>query len=238
MLRIDDIYTSGEYANKNPTWGGKDAPWKADKVKSMLERLDLRPEALCDIGCGTGAVLRCMREWYPAADLVGYELSPQAIALGSDTASGVTLIQGGAMDFPETFEVALCLDVMEHVEDYIGFVRSIRQKASIIIFHIPLDMSVQTVARMRPLLRSRETVGHLHYFSRETALATLKLAGYEVVAEKFTTGSPDFRGSLLRKRAGAFCRSTAARISPATAARVLGGFSLLVAARAKPGPSS
>lgn len=227
----ENIYLSGEYIRRNPTWGEKDARWKATRVISHLQSLDVRPESICDIGCGTGAVLNRLSTAFPQASVTGYEISPQAIAVGSARYPSVKLIQGSAFDYSETFDVALALDVMEHVDDYIGFVRGMTGKARLSVLHIPLDMAVQTVARMGPLLRSRQTVGHLHYFSRETALATLEHAGFQVVAEEFTTASPDFRGSALRKRSVDAVRLAAHRVRPHIAARLLGGFSLLVSAR-------
>ena len=77
------------------------------------------------------------------------------------------------------------LDVFEHVEDYIGLVREVRPKAKYKLFHIPLDLSVQAVARRGGLLRRRDDHAHLHYFTKETALRTLMDVGYRV-ADGFT----------------------------------------------------
>jgi len=45
------------------------------------------------------------------------------------------------------FDSLLCIDVFEHVEDYIGFVKTLKSKATYKIFHIPLDISVLSVIR-------------------------------------------------------------------------------------------
>ena len=40
------------------------------------------------------------------------------------------------------FDIALIIDVIEHVEDYFYFLRKVKKKANYKIFHIPLDLSV------------------------------------------------------------------------------------------------
>ena len=40
------------------------------------------------------------------------------------------------------FDVILVLDVIEHLEDYFSFLRTIKERALYKIFHIPLDLSV------------------------------------------------------------------------------------------------
>lgn len=70
------------------------------------------------------------------------------------------------------FDVVMAIDVFEHVEDFFGFLRSLREKGTYKIFHIPLDLSVQWVLRSSPLIKQRLSVGHIHHFTKETALAT------------------------------------------------------------------
>jgi 2-polyprenyl-3-methyl-5-hydroxy-6-metoxy-1,4-benzoquinol methylase len=49
------------------------------------------------------------------------------------------------------FDVVMAIDVFEHVEDYLGFIRRLRVKGEYKVFHIPLDLSVQTVLRVSPI---------------------------------------------------------------------------------------
>ena len=90
-------------------------------------------------------------------------------------------------------------------------------------------MSVQGVLRCRPIVVGRATAGHLHYFMKDTALLTLRDAGYTVV-DWFYTPCGD-QGTSLRSRLARWPRRLAGRISADLAARVLGGYSLLVLAK-------
>jgi hypothetical protein len=76
--------------------------------------------------------------------------------------------------FNAHFDIVMAIDVFEHVEDYFGFLRKLRGKAEYKIFHIPLELSVQSVLRSSIIIEGRKSVGHIHYFTKETALETLK----------------------------------------------------------------
>ena len=98
------------------------------------------------------------------------------------------------------------------------------------IFHIPLDFSAQWVLRGRPILREREQAGHLHYFMKDTALATLQDAGYTIVDWFYTPGAIDHPRSI-KARLATLPRKLFSAMSKDLAVRALGGYSLLVLGR-------
>src|SRR5262249_47744110 len=72
-----DLYTSGEYLRKNPTWHADEAPWKAQQILRLLEFQHLAPQTICEVGCGTGEILRLLQKALPEdCILYGYEISP------------------------------------------------------------------------------------------------------------------------------------------------------------------
>ena len=104
----------------------------------------------------------------------GYELSTQAFELCKTKESeNVKYYLKNILEEDRSFDILLCIDVFEHVEDYIGFVKILKSKATYKIFHIPLDISVLSVLR-DSMMSARQISGHLHYFTPATALATLK----------------------------------------------------------------
>lgn len=230
---VPDIYTSGEYLLSNAAWHEPDGPWKAEQVRSFLDELRLSPQSISDVGCGTGLILETLGRMFHAPLLVGFEVSEYCIEAIRAKASPVQVVVGSAGTYTENrFDLCLILDVIEHVEDYLGFMRSLRHLADVFIYHVPLDMAVQTVARSSPLMQSRASIGHLHYFSHETAIASVEHAGYEVIGWRYTTGSPDYRTSPQRKAIVDSTRAVSTRVlGPRLSARLLGGFSLLIAAR-------
>jgi len=129
------------------------------------------------------------------------------------------------------FDIVLAIDVFEHIEDYLGFLRKLRDKGTYKIFHIPLDLSVQAVWRRTPIRRAREQMGHLHFFTKETALAALETAGYNVLDWFYTAGSLEAPTRRWTARVLAVPRKLLFALHQDAAARWLGGFSLLVLAQ-------
>jgi Methyltransferase domain len=226
------IYQTGEYVDKNPTYHVEDSAWKAEQIRKMIERHRLHPQSICEIGCGAGEILKQLQSSLPPdTEFFGYEISPQAFALCRERENDrlhffcEDLLASNA----QPFDLMLCIDVFEHVPDYLGFLQSLRGKARHKLFHIPLDLSVQWVLRSRPILREREQAGHLHYFTKETALATLREAGYEVVDWFYTAGAIANPRSVKAKLA-VWPRQLLSTINQDLVVRILGGYSLLVLA--------
>jgi hypothetical protein len=231
-LDQNSIYDNTSYLTNNPDWHVAESPWKAEKIHDLLVKNQLSPGRMAEIGCGAGEILIQLKNRLPNCHFVGYEPSSQAYELARTREQpDVHFIHGKIFDEDVRFDVLLCIDVFEHVDDYIGFVKSLRKYAEFKIFHIPLDLSAQSVVRESALLKARNTVGHLHYFSKATALATLEYCGYDVIDYCFTglALEPPNRG--LRANLMKLPRKVLSQISVDLAARVLGGWSLLVLAK-------
>lgn len=222
------MYNNGAYLTNNPGWHESDATWKASQVLSLLDAQKLRPKSIVDVGCGTGGVLDAIADSLHGSQLVGYDPSAKAVNMVKRS-ERVDLRVGTPADVDQRYDLLLSLDVFEHVEDYIGFLRSLRPIADRFIFHIPLDLSAQTVIRERPLLAARSGVGHLHYFTRATALASLETAGFEIICDKLLLPS-DMPDRRPRTRIANVPRRLTQLLGAKLSARVLGGFTLLVLA--------
>jgi 2-polyprenyl-3-methyl-5-hydroxy-6-metoxy-1,4-benzoquinol methylase len=230
---MNDFYTKGEYFNQTPTWHEEHSPWKAKEIKKMIERNKLQPMSICEVGCGAGRILYELYLELPNnVFFTGYEISPQAYELAKPKSKERLRFYLG--DFLEKvddqFDLLLVIDVIEHVEDYFGFLRGLRDKAKHKIFHIPLDISVQRVLLCKPILRRRREVGHIHYFSKETALATLADTGYEIIDHFYTASTLAFKAKNFIYALGRWPLRLASLLNADMAARILGGHSLVVLA--------
>ena len=227
------LYLDGEYLARNPAWHLEESPWKATQILHMLRRNHLAPKTICDVGCGAGEVLKQLQQNLGSeCAFWGYDISPQAYELAKSRAN--QKLEFRLADFLEEtdtcFDLILALDVIEHLEDYFSFLRKLKPRSRYTIFHIPLDLSVQTVFRRNALLKRRNLYAHLHYFTKETALRTLKDTGYEVLDYFYTRRSIQF-GSEAGEKLLKVPRKVGFAISEDWTARLLGGFSLLVLAR-------
>jgi len=228
-----DIYIDGRYAASNPNYHIADSDWKARHVLALLQRHGVAPGSVAEVGCGAGEIVKRICDAMPAVrEFEGWEISPQAIALCREREGGRLVFRHGDLLASElSFDLVLCLDVFEHVDDYLGFLRRLRARGRRFVFHIPLDLSVQSIVRRTPIRRARQEVGHLHYFTKETALAALESSGYVVEASEYTAGSLDLPDKSLFQRAARLPRRLGFALAPDLTVRVLGGFSLLVLAR-------
>src|SRR6185436_10594841 len=187
-----NVYVDGEYLKNNPSWHVDESAFKVGEIVRMIERNRLQPKTICDVGCGAGEVLRLLQDRLNQ-DCVfcGYDISPQALEMCRGRSNERLRFKLGDVSKSEGtfFDLMLVLDVVEHVDDYFGFLNAIRPKSELKIFHIPLDLSVQTVLRKRGLLKRRELHRHLHYFTKQTAIETLKDCGYTLLDCVFTSHS-------------------------------------------------
>jgi SAM-dependent methyltransferase len=188
---MTQIYENGTYLECNPTWHEEDSPWKAKQIRNIIEQHSLKPNRICEIGCGAGEILNQLSKQYgKGKEFFCYDISPQAFELCTrKTKPNLTFKLSDLLEETEQFDIVMAIDVFEHVEDYFGFLRKLKEKAEYKIFHIPLDLSVQTVFRASPIVKVRASVGHIHYFTKETALETLKDTGYQIIDYVYTGGS-------------------------------------------------
>ena len=223
-------YTDGQYLEKNRSWHEEDSPYKAGLVKDIIAENHLQPRKIADIGCGSGLVAELVAQAFPAAQVDGYDISPDAAKFWpARKAPNLSLKLAEYTGIDERYDIALCLDVVEHVEDYLGFLKDIRPRSRFVIFNIPLDMCV--IKLVTPgLRRARENVGHLHYFNAYTAQESVKHAGYSIV--DCHIASPIFH-TLPRNGfqwLALLPRMALSLIGKTAAATLVGGHSLVVLA--------
>lgn len=221
------MYESGEYLAKNPAWGADGAVCKARWITDFLGAHDIFPRHIVEIGCGSGEVLMLLGDYYRTTKLEGWDISPQAHAMARARARNDATFHLGDWQ-PRRADLTMALDVFEHVPDYMGFLERIKAAGGLKLFHIPLDLSVQGLLRNRGLLHCRRQVGHLHYFCKDTALATLRDCGFEIIGHRYTHGAEQLPNRELRTRLFNIPRRLARMVNEDIAVRVMGGASMLV----------
>jgi SAM-dependent methyltransferase len=230
---MSDIYTNREYLAKNPTWHEEDAPWKAAQIAGLLARHRLPVARVAEIGCGAGGVLRALADRMgPEVGFRGFDISPDAIAMAAKhRRPGLEYRCADLLADDEPCDLLLVIDVLEHVPDYLGFATRCQARARYKVYHIPLDIHVSSVLRARFVV-GRRTVGHLHYFSAESALDTLTDTGHRVIDYAYTDGGVALARlhPSLRRTLANIPRRLVGFFSPKLAARWFGGYSLLVLA--------
>jgi SAM-dependent methyltransferase len=141
-----------------------------NQVVSRLA-LPVSPRIL-DAGCGSG---RNMVELTRYGKVTGVELSEVALAAARERGVG-EVVAGSVMEMPfpeDSFDLAVCLDVIEHLEDDRGALRELRRVVA------PGGTLLVTVPAYQWLWSSHDTVHH-HYrrYRRNTLLRAAREAGW------------------------------------------------------------
>lgn len=232
---MKDIYTGTQYLSANPSWHEEDSAWKAQHIVKTLSRNGLKPKRIAEIGCGVGAVLRTVHHLLPFEQQCdGYDIAPDAIARAQQKATSSLqyyAIDLLAKDHPD-YDLLLAIDVFEHVPDYLGFLGGCARRAEYKLYHIPLDVHVSSVMR-GSFVRQTQGVGHLHYFTAESALESLQRTDHEIIDCAYTEGATELQGVHLSIKSllAYLPRRTFGAVSKKIAARILGGYSLMVLCR-------
>ena len=110
------------------------------------------------------------------------------------------------------------------------FLESSKAHAKRFVFHIPLDLSALGVLRKHPLLETRAKVGHLHFYTKDLALQTLKECGYRIVDWRYTGASLNVPHRAIKTRLASIPRRVAYSVNRDWGVRLLGGETLIVLA--------
>lgn len=230
-MNVGDMYVDGEYLTHNPTWDVEDSAWKAELIYRLIQKHQLKPDTICEVGCGCGEILYQLQNRMPATCLyTGYEISPQAYNLCHQRENDRLHFE--LKDFTSgvdcTYDIILLIDLIEHLEDYFQFLRFIKEKSHYKILHIPLEMFAFSALYPQFLLGQRKKVGHLHYFSKDIALQMLRDLGFEIIDYSYTAGYALPRDYGWKDKLLKIPRRLFFPTSNDLTVRVFGGYSLLV----------
>lgn len=228
------MYKDGQYLANNPSWHEQDSLKKAEWIDSLLKAKGLVPQSIAEVGCGMAGILRELSRLHPSARVEGWDVSPQVVELTrSRNTPQVDVHLGNILQAGRTWDLLLAIDVLEHMENPAEFLRESRKICRHAMIHLPLDLSIQTVARGGPLLDRRRELGHVHLFTRELARALVEDNGWEIVQERYTGGALELpiignRAVAFKNRILRLPRRLAFAMSPHLAVRFLGGWSILL----------
>ncbi|MDP1671516.1 MAG: class I SAM-dependent methyltransferase [Burkholderiales bacterium] len=238
MPDIDPIaarYLGADYLRDNPSWDSEDSPWKAGKVRELLEGNAIAPASVVDVGCGAGIVLAELQKSWHSARYAGYDIAPDAERFwAAPRARGIELVVGDFLDAATpVYDVLMALDVLEHLQDPFAFLARLKGRANHYVFHFPLDLSAISVLRESPLLHVRRKVGHVHYYTRGLATALLEDCGYHIVDARYTGAAFTAPQRSLKTWLASLPRRVARVVNPDWGVRLFGGETLMVLASCK-----
>jgi len=169
------------------------------------------PRTLLDIGCGCGHLVDvAMSRGYDAA---GIDSSLHAVRQAKSLYPHATILQGVAevMTVSNTFDVVAALNVIEHTESPLEFVKAIRRYLSnggVLLLETPTSTglwhrlnSVAFTISGQPLFSTVDPKGHRYLFSPRSLNVLLSKQGFSVLDIRYLM-SPYFEllGKLRAQR--------------------------------------
>lgn len=149
-------------------------------IKALIRRFFSSTSRYLEIGCGTGFVLRGVRETLPDAALVGSEIHPAGLAHArrrlEDTS--VQFVQMDARHIParEAFDLVGAYDVIEHIEE------DERVLAELHATLVPGGGAVIAVPQHPFLWSQADELGHhVRRYRRGELETKMRRAGFEIL---------------------------------------------------------
>ena len=182
-------------ANYSANYSDKTGPYFDNVRRDIAPLLPAQAGAVLEVGCGAGATLQWLQNEGRATRTVGIELFPDA----AERARGRIdeLLQGNAETLlpahlaPASFDLVLCLDVLEHMVDPWAFVtrmQALMKPGAVLIASIPNVRHLRVVLPLLLAGRWRyEESGildrtHLRFFTHGSARALVSPPGLRVTA--------------------------------------------------------
>ena len=227
---MENIYTSNDYWEYNPDFHERDTRFKIGNALHLLDTIQIN--SIVDIGCGSGQILQDICSIYNAKGF-GYDVSPLAIERSNflNKNKDVEYYLFEKNTHIKKSDLILCFDVFEHVEDYLGFLTKINNLSKYYLFNIPIDIYMTGILSGK-IDKAREKVGHLHYFTENSAISALNNCGYKIkskrICESFKYNI--FHGLTFNQLVLIFPRLFFSFFSKSLCLKIFGGSNLMVLA--------
>lgn len=166
------------------------------QIARQVRRLGRGP--ILDVGAAQGILGQLLAEAGVALERDAVEPNPAWAEHARPYYRAVHACGIEEADLPDdTYRVVVCADVLEHLPDPVGALRRLRRTATAdAVFIVSLPNVAHLAVRLLLLFgrfprmeRGILDRTHLHFFTRDTAIATLREAGLEVTKAR-ATGIP------------------------------------------------
>ncbi|HVS04063.1 MAG TPA: class I SAM-dependent methyltransferase [Thermoanaerobaculia bacterium] len=153
-----------------------------------------RGDFVFDYGCGTGMVLRTLRDrvGLDPRDLGGCDIAAAAVARVARDLSSATIVHGSFPEIDRPIRVAVCSEVIEHTPEYRDILRWLFD-------HLAPGGSLVLTTAGTPMDAPDVSYGHTQHFRLPGLRADLQQIGFEVVSAR-RWGFPFFSLQKLATR--------------------------------------
>lgn len=170
-------------------WLSRCATEKVNSIAQLLQRNQIEPKSILELGCGTGAVIKECQRRNISAKYFAVDYAPEAIEYLQNHSEGIEAIQGDITDsafrIADAVDVVVLSHVLEHIENPVAFLDAI--KASLhfrfIIIEVPLEdlfaSKIKAIVRNRNVTNNK--AGHVQFFTTGSFERLVRSCGFKIV---------------------------------------------------------
>jgi SAM-dependent methyltransferase len=148
-------------------------------IKNFINKL--KPESILDLGCGSGNLLKnTISEHH---DVTGIDILPEAVKYCKKRIPDANFLQADATSIPfkkKRFDLIIALDVIEHIEDDLNFLKEVRST-------LKDDGKIIITAPAYQSLFSKwdRIQGHFRRYSTKKLVSLTEKAGYSITYKNY-----------------------------------------------------
>ena len=171
------------YSDETEEWRKIGAMGKVENIISLTK--DLKFDNVIDIGAGDGNILSLLAKMEFSSKLTAVEISSSAIdQIKKKNIAGLIEIKqfdGYYLPFDDnTFDLAICSHVIEHVEFPRKLLREIKRISKMQVFEIPIDFSFQVDKKFKHF----NSYGHINIYTPALFNFLLYTEEFEIIKYK------------------------------------------------------
>jgi SAM-dependent methyltransferase len=160
--------------------------WKARELVRLLPDNFFAGNIL-EVGCAFGVLLNNIADRIHIDSRTGVDISGENIKTAKINWPGCNFFKGTIEEFKKEipagiqnkrYDLVVLSDIVEHIPDDFGFLKTVKSLSSYLLLNLPLEKSFSTRNRF---YGESDPSGHLRCYNKADAVKLLTMAGFEVV---------------------------------------------------------
>ena len=231
---LDNFYSSGEFLKRNPD-SYDEAEWKLKFINCFLSKVVISEYKIADFGSGQMHISKNLAKQHVNIDFFAYDIIPKDLIDVSGLSINLQYVHSNYYPSDNYFDLTLAIDVLEHISSPIETLIKMSDCSNYVLIHIPLDISFLSLLRTKVFEKLKTTVGHINFYSTNTAKIMIDAAELEIVESCYTDAYKSFPlNRKLSVKFMTFVRNIFSIIfSKKLSADVFGGQTMFILARKK-----
>jgi len=177
-----------EYLRLNPNMHLEDSLAKVKQVLNVIPK-GVTFKSMLDVACGAGLITMEVAKELKIQKSVGIDISNKMIEKAKEIDKD-NLVQWEVADIfkyklSSEFDLVLCVDILEHLEDDLGFLEKVSEIGKYAIVKTPLERSLfsRFLVRLRifdPWEDTKERYGHLQHYDEKSLTSLIAESGFTI----------------------------------------------------------